>query len=184
MDIPSREAIADKLVELVVESAEPTGEVTADAPLISALGLDSLDIIELGFSIQEHFDFAFSDKNAIDELDKVLGGEVILKEGRLTEQGRTILLERMPELGAIELPDALTVHELQQYYTVNTFARLIEEFYASLPEAHPETGEPLEIRDFRVRTVSGGEIPLPDGDALVDAWVATTAARMKAELGT
>jgi len=182
MDRPSQEEIVEELIALVVESAEPEGAVTPDAPLIAALGLDSLDIIELGFSIQERFDFAFSDKNPIDELDKTLGGEVVLTEGRLNERGRAIALERMPELARVTLPADLTVHQLQNYFSVRTFARLIEEWYAAMPETHPETGEAVEIVDFRVRTVSGGEVPKPDGDALLDAWVRDRAARLEAEL--
>ena len=178
---PDHASIVEALVTLVIESAEPEGAVTPDAPLIAELGLDSLDIIELGFSIQERFDFAFSDKNPIDALDKALGGEVILTEGRLNARGRAIALERMPELAAVELPEDLTIHQLQSYFSVRTFARLIEEWYDAVPETHPETGEQVVIVDFRVQTESGGRVPLPDGDMLVDAWVAERAAQLKAE---
>jgi len=181
MKIPSREEIAERIVALVEEAAEPTGDVTPDAPLIAELGLDSLDVIELGFSIQENFDFAFSDKNAIDELDRALGGDVVLTEGRLNDLGWSIVRERMPELATVEIPEELTIHQLQNYYTVNTFARLIHELYEALPERHPETDELVVIENFRVRTASGGEVPLPDGDKLVDAWIAEKAEQIRRE---
>lgn len=179
MKIPTRDEIAARIVELVMESAEPEGEVTVDAPLIDSLGLDSLDVIELGFSIQENFDFAFSEKNAIDELDRKLGGGVVLSDGKLNELGWQIVRERMPELAAVDLPEEMTIHQLQNFYTVNTFARLIHELYEVLPDKHPETGEAVVIENFRVRTVSGGEVPLPDGDAVVNEWIEAKAAEIQ-----
>lgn len=177
MKIPSRAEINAKIIELIEENAEAKEAVTADKPLINVLGLDSLDIIELGFGIQETFDFAFSDKNAIEELDKTLGGGRLLVEGTLTAEGRALVLERMPELKGQDLPEPLEIRQLQGYYTVDTFGRLVEEFYKALPATDPASGKPLTLEDFNVRTTDGDEVRLPDGDALVDAWVADAAKR-------
>ncbi|MDJ0840094.1 MAG: phosphopantetheine-binding protein [Acidobacteriota bacterium] len=170
MNIPSIDAVCQKIVELIEENTDPPKPLTPDAPLVAELGLESLDIIEMGFSVQETFDFDFSDINPIEELDKLLGGNRLLAEGRLTDEGKRVALGRMPELEAVELPEELTIHKLQEYFTIRTFARLIDEFYRALPEKL-ESGEPVIIRDFRPCTESGAEVPLPKADSLVMVWV-------------
>jgi len=180
MRIPDLDSITQKILELIEENIEPEVTVVADAALINELEFDSLHIIELGFSIQETFDFEFSDKNAFEELDRALGGGRILFEGKLTELGRKLMRERMPELAEVSLPDDLTVSDIQGFYTVGTFARLVHEFYEAAPTVCPETGEAVVINDFRVQTQSGGEVSLPTGDMLVDKWVQETTERLSA----
>ncbi len=175
-NIPSMESITEKVMDLINEHIETKAPLVTDKPLAAEMGFDSLDLIETSFSLQEFFGFEFSDKNAIEELNTALGDDSVIREGVLTEFGREMVRKRMPELKEIELPKDLTAMQLQMYYTVETFARLILEFYRAAPETCPETGEPVSVADFKIVTEeSRQEVKIPTGDELIDRWVAETA---------
>lgn len=179
-NVPDPETIKTKIIEIIEENVELNTPLKTDAALVKELGFDSLDLIETSFCLQEFFGFEFSDKNAIEELENALGNETILSQGRLTELGRSIILLRMPELERVNLPQGLTPMELQQYYTVETFVRLIHEFYLAAPDTCPESGEPVVLNQFRIQTQSSGkQVEPPGGDTLIDRWVAETAASLQ-----
>ena len=164
--------IVEKIEALMHEHIELRQPLKTDVPLIKGLGFDSLDLIETSFTLQEFFEFDFSDKNPLEELDRALGEGSILSENQLTELGMKMVRKRMPELAHVDLPEQLTAADLQQYYTVETFARLIREFYINAPETGPHNGEETLCRDFKIVGAESGEpVTMPSGDELVDAWV-------------
>jgi len=178
---PSREAIEKKVREIFNETLEPDGEVAIDRPLIAELGYDSLDMIELSFALEEFFGFEFNSRNAIEELDRRLGKGRILADGVLNDLGRQVVLERMPELGEVDLPAELRAAALPQYFPLRTFARIIEDFYARTPDTCAESGENVVSDGFRiVAETSREEIPAPSGDAILEEWLE----RKATELGS
>ena len=174
--IPDLDQFVELVIKLIDEKIEPSEPVKTGVPLMRELGMDSLDLIELSFALQEFFEFEFSDKNAVEELEKALANRTIIAEGVITPLGIEMARQRMPELADIELPERITPVELQQFYTVETFARLIREFFTAAPETCPETGEAVVVRDFHIVTeTSNKPVAVPSGDELIDAWVAATA---------
>lgn len=173
-NVPSLAELAAKVEELLYETAEIENQpVPLDRPLMGEIGLDSLDMIELGFAMDEFFGFQFSDRNAVELLDERLGRGVLVAEtGYLTEQGREMVLRRMPELAHLDLPEPLKMVDVQQYYTLETFARLMREFYVALPEVCEATGEAVEVVAFVPQTVESKQrVEPPRGDELIDRWV-------------
>ena len=178
---PSLLELKAKVKELIEDTIETNEPLAYQRPLGRDYGLDSLDFIEVGFTLQEFFGFEFSDLNALEELERVVGGGQIILEGHLTELGKEQMLERMPELKTIALPEALNPVELQTYYTIETFARLMHEFYLAAPDVCPETGEPVVVEAFQVVSAhSKRPVPLPTGDELVLAWVSHQASALAA----
>jgi acyl carrier protein len=178
---PEFQTIVDKVIAIIEAVVDTEAELRPTAPLMKELGFDSLDLIETSFSLEEFFGFEFNSKNPIEELNDALGGEAIVVQGKLTALGRDMVLRRMPELTGVDLPAELSVMELQQYFSIETFARLIAEFYDAAPDTCPETGEPVVVKDFKIVTESGGQpVRVPSGDELVDRWVATMTAMLKA----
>lgn len=171
--LPTIKEIREKVVTIIEESVDPDESIKYDVPLMAGQGFDSLDLIETSFSLQEFFEFEFSDKNAIEELSKALGDHSIISEtGHLTEMGREMVFRRMPELKKVDLPKDLTPLQLQQFYTVDTFARLILEFYKAAPDVCPETGEAVVVEGFKVITAASGRpVKIPSGDDIIDRWV-------------
>ncbi len=178
-DPPLFDAIEQKVWEIFVETLEPPQEVPRNRPLIEELGFDSLDMIELSFALEEFFGFEFGSRNAIEELDRRVGGEQILSGGFLTELGREVVLERMPELRKVELPSDLAAAALPRFFTLATFARILHDFYLHAPDLCPCTGEPVVAKGLKLVTKEGAEpVAAPSGDELLERWLETKAAEL------
>ncbi len=177
---PSIAALAERLETLLAEHVDFKRPLDPKAALSADLGFDSLDLIETSFSIQEYFDFEFSDKNALEELDLALGGGQLIQNGRLTDLGFELLRERMPELAERPLPETMTPAEVQKYFSLETFARLVREFLVAVPDTCPKTGASIVLLDMVPRTTTGDKPEcLPSGDQLLAAWVEDQAARLR-----
>ena len=179
LEPPGLDKIELKVMEIFVETLDPDKEVAMGRPLIAELGFDSLDMIELSFALEEFFGFEFSSRNAIEELERAVGGNRILtSEGLLTEAGREAVLERMPELSRVELPERLSASVLPSYFTLTTFARILHDFYRGAPD-HSEGGERVVFRDFTLVAGDSGEsIDAPTGDELLERWLETKSAEL------
>lgn len=184
MPVPAEQDVQNKVAEILGQTVDLEKELNPDSALMADLGLDSLDLIEFSFALEEFFEFPFSDKNPIESLDMELGEGLILDEqGHLTDLGMEMVFRRMPELKAMALPEALTPHALEQYYALTTFVRLIMEFYQALPEVDAESGERVVLKDLKpVTEESGTAVTPPEGDVLVSAWVEKTAAEIRARV--
>jgi len=169
---PALEEIAEKIRELLGKIVDPKLELELDTPLMKGHGLDSLDMIETSFALEEFFGFQFSGRNAIEELDHRIGGGRILEEGALTPLGREILLGRMPELRSVALPATLHPADIPQYFTIRTYARVIKDYYDHAPRLCAETGEPVVVDGFSIVSArSRRPVSAPTGDELLDAWL-------------
>lgn len=168
---PSASKLCEKIEEILRENIEVQGELTHDAALMKELGLDSLDMIELSFSLEEFFGFEFASKDAFEALDEATNG-AILAAGQFTDLGRKVVLQRAPELAEMGLPESLGPLGLQQYYSVATFARLIREFYLAAPDRCPRTGEDVIEKEFRLISANTSEpVGTLTGDDILEAWV-------------
>jgi acyl carrier protein len=169
---PELDVIAEKIRDLMTPIVDPGVELALDTALMKETGLDSLDMIEASFALEEFFGFEFSGRNAIAELDQRLGDGLVLRQGVLTPIGRQALYERMPELRAAELPETLHAAEIPQYFTIRTYARLVKDFYDRAPEVDPETGEVVVLDGFALVTASSRRpVSAPSGDQLLDSWL-------------
>jgi acyl carrier protein len=167
---PALDDIAEKIRELLSKIVDPSVELELDTPLMKGLGLDSLDMIETSFALEEFFGFQFSGRNAIEELDKRIGNGRILDQGALTALGREVLLGRMPELRAVALPSTLRPAEIPQYFTIRTYARVIKDYYDHAPKE--DTGEPVVLDGFAlIAERSRRPVAAPTGDELLDSWL-------------
>lgn len=178
---PSVEALAETIRDLFEETLRPEAPLDLERPLMAEQGCDSLDMIEASFALEEHFGFAFSGRNPIEELDRRVGGGLILREGCLTPKGREILLERMPELACVALPETLRAADLPQYFNVLTYARLVKDFYDGTPDTCPETDEDVVLDGTAmVSATTRRPVEAPAGEALLEAWLDAKAEALEA----
>lgn len=99
-------------------------QIPADAPLVTELGADSLDFIEIVYLIER--DFGVVLKTAELVLTEMPGGEDdLFVEGRLTEEGAALLREHLPGSGGRFAP-GLTKADLFQSITVRDLANIIQ----------------------------------------------------------
>lgn len=178
---PDIAMITAKLMEILNDTVESKEPFNSDRPLMKEQGLDSLDMIEFSFAIEEHFGFQFSDSNFLDELEKQVGHGKIVNEGVVTDLGLDIAKRRMPILNDIELDDRLTPPALINYYTLQTFAAIIMDFYVAIPDVCPKTGEKTILDGLNpVAEKSRTPVEAPNGDDLVEQWANETAKGLRA----
>jgi acyl carrier protein len=172
VSVPTLDDLAEKIRELLAKIVDPSVKLELDTPLMKGLGLDSLDMIETSFALEEFFGFQFSGRNAIEELERRLGNGRILEQGALTALGREVLLGRMPELRTVALPPTLHPSEIPQYFTIRTYARVIKDYYDHAPRVCATTGEAVVLDGFSlVSERSRQPVTAPTGDELLDAWL-------------
>ena len=169
--VPALDDLAEKIRELLAKIVDPKVKLELDTPLMKGHGLDSLDMIETSFALEEFFGFQFSGRNAIEELDRRIGNARILDQGALTPLGREMLLTRMPELRTVELPVTLHPAEIPQYFTIRTYARVIKDYYDHAPRVDA-SGEPVVLDGFAlVSERARSPVAAPSGDQLLDSWL-------------
>lgn len=167
---PSFDEIADQVLEIF--NGVTREQLQRDLPLIAEQGVDSLDMAEAAFDIEDLFGVEFPEREPLMELSKRLPPDTVVKDQFLTPRGRQLLLERMPELSAVNLPEDLSVYDVARYWTVDTFARLIHDVFTHMARGdqsgrasavwggegfvHPDSGEPVEP---------------PPGEELLESWL-------------
>lgn len=178
LEPPSLDALCAEVSLILAQTCQRPIE-SNDRPLIGDLGLDSLDMIESAFSLEDRFGFQFAERHPLEVLNDRLGGDRIIQNGELTGLGRQMAVSRMPELAGHDLGERITADGLQQFYSVVTYARMIREFYLALPDRDPSSGETVVLDDWKpVTKESRVEVKPPTGNQLMDDWAERTAAEL------
>lgn len=115
-----REIVADVLV--IDED-----EISLSSRLISDLGAESIDFLDLVFQLEKEFSIKIPrgqlEKNARGELSE----HEFEKNGALTEQGLVSLKKYLSEVPAEQFKSNMKVNEIPMLFTVETFCKLIIE---------------------------------------------------------
>jgi hypothetical protein len=78
----------------------------------------------------------------------------------------------MPELREVALPATLHAAEIPQYFTIRTYARVIQDYYDHAPRVSPANGEPVVLDGFAlVSARSRDPVAAPTGDEILDHWL-------------
>lgn len=168
----SEQEILERFARVVAESLriDPT-EVTEDAHL-DDLGAESLDLAEITMEVEEEFDILVAQKNILRIATEVFGEDVLVRDGKLTEDGQRFIRRRMPDFPG-DL-DAMTVADLNKaFLRVGTWVRMIAGLREHTPRACPACGAAFgKSTAGRLKCRScGQENDIPSGDELNRQWV-------------
>ncbi|HAZ12577.1 MAG: hypothetical protein A2X86_11740 [Bdellovibrionales bacterium GWA2_49_15] len=120
----TREALVTGVIECISESlAKDQATITEKTLLISELGADSLDIMDIMFHLEEKFSINLQkeDFNFLKRLN--LSDEEGIKEGLLTPVAKSKLKEWLPSL---DEQKELRPADLGQYLSVASIVRMLE----------------------------------------------------------
>ena len=168
----THQEILERFAQVVAKSLRiEASQVTEDAYL-DDLGAESLDLAEITMEAEEEFDVLIAQKNILRTATEVFGEDVIVRDGRLTDEGKRFIRRRLPDFDG-EL-DELTVADLgKAFLRVGTWVRMIAGLMEHTPAACPGCGQafgkPLAGR-LKCRDC-GLEHDLPSGDDLNRQWV-------------
>lgn len=165
--------ILERFAQVVATSLRiDPAQVTPEANLAD-LGAESLDLLEITMDAEEEFNILIPQKNILQLAQDVFGAEVLVRDGRLTEEGRKFFAHRMPEVDP-SVWGELTVAEFGQVFlNVTTWVRMIRGLMDNSPHACPQCGAPFgKAVAGRVKCASCAiERDLPSGDDLNRRWV-------------
>ncbi len=110
------------LVEVLVVAPE---KIRLDSVLVSDLGAESIDLLDLSFRIEEKFEVRIEANEIEREAVKRLPGGVYEKDGFLTEAAIGEIRKSLPELDPGKFAKGLRKMDLPSLLTVSFFVRLI-----------------------------------------------------------
>jgi acyl carrier protein len=148
-------------------------QVTPDAHL-NDLGAESLDLIEITMETESQFHIFLPDKSILETAVEVFGPDVLEKDGVLTEEGKRLMMRRLPAADQAAFQGEVTVKDLQNYFLkVSTWLRMIESLVEYTPtECAACGGSMTPSMGFRMKCAKcGQEITLRSGEELNREWV-------------
>lgn len=166
--------VFEKFAQIVARSLRiDASQVKPDIHL-NDLGAESLDLIEITMETESQFHIFLPDKSILETAVEVFGPDILEKEGYLTEEGKRLLLRRMPETDAAAFQGQVAVKDLQSYFLkVDTWVRMIQGLAQYTPAECAACGGAMTAsQGFRMKcTRCGEEITLRSGEELNREWV-------------
>ncbi len=122
----SEREIFDELKPLVAEVLGIAPEkVRMESVLMSELGAESIDMLDLSFRIEDKFKVTIEANEIEREAKKRIPGGVFEKDGLLTEEALAEIRAFVPELEPNKLVKGLRKSQLPSLLTVSFFVHLI-----------------------------------------------------------
>jgi len=99
--------------------------VREDAKIISDLGADSIDLLDLIFQLEQRFSIKISPRGIERRAKEQLGEAPLENDGVYTEAALAQLRHELPEIPASELAPGLETTHLPHLFRVATFVNLV-----------------------------------------------------------
>jgi acyl carrier protein len=163
-----------RVLEVVARAMDrPVGEVTPSSSLEADLGAQSLDYLDIAFSLEREFRIKFPRDDFIQRASDHFGEENLVHEGVITDFGLKLLAKGMPEIDSTKLTPGLRVTELRRLFIVGTLVRVVKqlldakaEMDRACPQCRAEMQESDSLPEF-VCPACNTTVPLPDGNEIL-----------------
>jgi acyl carrier protein len=186
----ANEEVERRVLEVIASSMDrPVSEVTPMSSLEMDLGAQSLDYLDIAFSLEREFRIQFPRNDFFQRASDHFGEENLVKNGVITDLGLKLLTVGMPELDATQLKPGLRVDEVRKMFTVATFIRVTKQLLQSKASADrtcPKCGTRMEesatLSEF-VCPACQTSVPLPPGDDVLFDQLLSVERAAKAKVG-
>ena len=122
----TEDEILDRLKPLLVEVlGVAVDEIRPESVLVTDLGAESIDLLDLSFRIEETFNVTIEGNEIEREASKRLPEGAYERNGRLTEEALAEIRKSLPELDPARLVTGLRKMDLPSLLTVQFFVSLI-----------------------------------------------------------
>ncbi len=101
--------------------------ITLDASLIDDLGADSLDLLDLVFSLEQAFGIQITRGEIEKRVRAVLPEDEFEKDGFLTEKAKAALMSHLPEVDPGKFSGNIRGLDIARFLTVRVFLRIVKE---------------------------------------------------------
>ena len=128
--MPTQDEIFEKIqVALVDALGVDDDEVTPEATLVSDLGAESIDFLDIVFRLEKAFDISIPRDELFPE--KILTNAEYVQDGKLTEAGLAEVQKKMPFADLGEFAKNPVVQDFGNLLTVADMCRFVESKLAS-----------------------------------------------------
>jgi len=166
--------VFDKFAQIVARSLRIDVAQVKPEVHLNDLGAESLDLIEISMETESQFHIFLPDKSILETAVEAFGSDILEKDGYLTDEGKRLMLCRMPDADAETFQGKVAVKDLQSYFLkIGTWVRMIQGLARYTPsECRACGGSMLASMGFRMKCVQcGEEITLRSGEELNREWV-------------
>jgi acyl carrier protein len=172
--LPIADEVEQRVLAVIARAMDrPVSEVTPTSTLEGDLGAQSLDYLDIAFSLEREFRIQFPRDDFLQRAGKHFGEENLIQDGVITELGLSLLAKGMPEMDTAKLTPGLKVTDLRHMFVVATFVRVVKqlleakaEMDRSCPNCHAETVESTSLPEF-VCPACKTSVPLPSGNDIL-----------------
>ena len=158
----------------------PEEKVTPDSSLIKDLGVESLDLIDINFRLEQDFNIVMPRKYLLDHVEELFGeGTAIDDQDRLTGTAVTIWNARLGAAGSA-VHAGMSIEAVPALVTPRTLVMVVEEILATCPATCPACGKSAwTAADGRAITCGqfGARAPFSTGDDVIRQWLEDFRAR-------
>ncbi len=121
--------VLEKVKECIVDAVGVNyEEIELGSQLVNDLGADSLDLVDLMYQLETHFDISLQRGVVMKRIEKIIPAEEFIDEGSgtISSAGIEIIKREIPELANVEFEENLKFPKLVTYFTVEIFVNLIK----------------------------------------------------------
>lgn len=124
-----------KIFEIFANSlALDVDQVKADSNIVVDLGAESIDFLDITFQLERAFNIRIPRGEAVAIAKSGLSDDEFADNNVVTEAGLANLRSRELALDPLKLKSGMSVHELPQAFTVQTFINIVARQLAKAPE--------------------------------------------------
>ncbi len=121
----SQDEIFAKVKEVLVDAlAADEDEVTPQAKLVTDLGAESIDFLDIVFRLEKAFGVKIEQGEIFPA--NVLEDNTYVQEGKVTDAGMEELKRRMPHADLTEFDASRDVEEFSDIFTVDTIVKFMQ----------------------------------------------------------
>jgi acyl carrier protein len=160
-------AVIARAMDCPVSSVKPNSSLEVD------LGAQSLDYLDIAFSLEREFRIQFPRADFMQRAADHFGEENLVKNGVISDLGLRLLAKGMPELDPGALKHGLKVTEVRKMFIVATFIRVVRQLLeakAQMDRTCPNCGATMNDSASLPELVCpscGKAVPLPSGDDIL-----------------
>ncbi|HSC79096.1 MAG TPA: phosphopantetheine-binding protein [Chitinolyticbacter sp.] len=140
MNNPYQEADLIKIVQktLVGVLGCDEADVGPDVALGNDLDADSLDFVELRYSLEKQLGIVLPQKSVLDHLGEVAGDGEVYEQGRLSELAAFALQHSFFKYTPVQVKQGMLPYDVMGVATVANWARLCRGILDTLPQQCPD----------------------------------------------
>jgi acyl carrier protein len=176
-------AVIARAMDRPVEEVKPSSSLELD------LGAQSLDYLDIAFSLEREFRIQFPRADFMQRAGDHFGEENLVKDGVVTELGLRLLAKGMPEIDPSTLKPGLKVTDVRKMFIVATFIRVVTQLLEAkratdhtCPDCGTMMNESATLPEF-ICPGCGKNVPLASGDDVLFDHLVSLGSEVGVEAG-